>query len=436
MHHPRAHATVSPTEALPSRSLWLLTITHAFNHAQVAVLPLVYLAIIQEWGVSASSIAFMTALSGFASGAAQLSYSALTRRFNRRVILGWGNVVFGIAMGAQSLARAFPGFAAANIVSFVGASQQHPVGNGLLAEQFPPERRGFAISTHIAGGNIGTVAVPLIGAWLIAGVGWGWTVVLFGIPPVIMGVAMLALIRESGTDRLAALAHGSLRQAFRQVLGDRDMLLLMGSSMLGGGGRGLGVMNVFIPLYLSLVIGLDTGTIALMMTVLLLGSVPGPIVAGWLSDRFGRKPMIVLIYVGGAVALGAFLLAGDNVTAIWGAIVLLAIFGFVESPQLQSLLADIARPALRDASFSIYFTLAFGVTAMWAAIYGAITGALGDTQGLPIVFVVMALAYLAAAVVITPIRAEQRTAQARAEEWALIQARKAAADEGGGGGEG
>jgi MFS family permease len=156
--------------------------------------------------------------------------------------------------------------------------------------------------------------------------------------------------------------------------------------------------------------------------------VPGPILAGWLSDRFGRKPLIVIIYVGGAISLVLFLLAGSDQRLIWGSIVLLALFGFVESPQLQALLADIARPALRDASFSIYFTLAFGVTAMWTAIYGAITGALGDAQGLPLVFVVMALAYLAAAVVIIPIRAEQRTAQARAEEWALMQARTAASE--------
>ena len=74
-------------------------------------------------------------------------------------------------------------------------------GNGLLAEQFPVHRRGFAISTHIAGGNVGTVAVPLVGAWLIAGVGWGWTVVLFGIPPIVIGVVMLLVLREHGTDR-------------------------------------------------------------------------------------------------------------------------------------------------------------------------------------------------------------------------------------------
>jgi len=150
------------TDVRPTRSLWLLVLAHAFNHAQVAVLPLVYLALIDEWGVTVPTIAFLTAASSLASGAAQLSFSALTRRFSRRSILGWGNVLFGAAMAAQALAASFLPFAAANILSYVGASQQHPVGNGLIAEQFPPQRRGVAISAHIAGGNVGTVAVPLI----------------------------------------------------------------------------------------------------------------------------------------------------------------------------------------------------------------------------------------------------------------------------------
>jgi MFS family permease len=415
---------VAPPDVRPTRNLWLLVIAHAFNHAQVAVLPLVYLAIIDDWGVTVAQIAFLTAASSLASGLAQLSYAGLTRRFSRRRILGWGNVLFGGAMAAQGMATSFAPFAAFNITSFIGASQQHPVGNGLLSEQFPPHRRGFAISSHIAGGNIGTVAVPLIGAWLIAGVGWGWTVILFGIPPLLIGLAMLALLRESGTDRAAAIAHGSLRSAFGQILRDRDLLLLFASSMLGGGARGLGVLNLFIPLYLSLVLGVDTGTVAAMMTVLLLGSVPGPIIAGWLSDRIGRKPMIVAIYVCGAISILLFISAGSNLAWIWATVILLAIFSFVESPQLQALLADMVRPGLRDASFSLYFTLAFGVGAMWTAIYGAITGALGNDQGLPVVFVLMALAYLAAAVVVLPIRAEQRAAAARAEELALIAARE------------
>ena len=45
----------------------------------------------------------------------------------------------------------------------------------------------------------------------------------------------------------------------------------------------------------------------------------------------------------------------------------MGIFSFAESPQLQALLADIAPPSIRDASFAVYFTLAFGVGSLWVA---------------------------------------------------------------------
>jgi len=402
---PVAPAAVADVVIRPLRTLWLLSAAHAVNHAQAALLPLVYLAIVEEFGVGVAAIAFLAAAGNILSGSVQLAYGAVTRWFSRRSILAAGGLVFGGGMAAQALAPGFVPFALANVVSRIGGSPQHPVGNGLLAEQFPEHRRGFAISAHIAGGNVGTVAVPLLGAWLIAGIGWRWTVVLFGIPAMLIALAIWALVRESGVDRAAARAYGNVRSAYAAVLRDRDLLLVYASAAIGGGGRGLGVLNVFVPLYLSLVVGLDVETVALMYTVLVIGSVPGPVVAGWLSDRLGRKPLILGAYLCGAASLAAFVLAGSNVPALWVAITLLGIFNFVESPQLQAMLGDIAAPALRDASFAAYFTLAFGVGSLWVALYGWLIDELGEAVGLPLTFWLMAAAFVAAALAVLPIRA-------------------------------
>jgi MFS family permease len=388
----------------PNRTLWLLSLAHAVNHAQAALLPLVYLAIIPEFHVDAAAIALLVAVGNVASGLVQFTYAELTRRVSRRSLLALGGLVFGGGFAVQALAPSFAGFGAANVVSRIGGSPQHPVGNGLLSEQFPEHRRGFAISAHIAGGNVGTVVVPLLGAWLIAGYGWRWTVVLFGVPAMLIALAIFALVRESGADRAAARAYGSLRTALRAVARDRNLMLTFISGMLGGGGRGLGVLNVFVPLYLSLVIHLDALTVSLMYTALVVLSVPGPIVAGTLSDRFGRKPLILAAYIGGAGALIAFIAAGSNVPLLWVAILFLGVFNFVESPQLQALLSDITPPALRDAAFAAYFTLAFGIGSLWVALYGWVIASFGEDAGLPITFVLMAGAFLAAAMTVLPIR--------------------------------
>jgi MFS family permease len=131
-------------------------------------------------------------------------------------------------------------------------------------------------------------------------------------------------------------------------------------------------------------------------------------VAGWLSDRFGRKPLILAAYIGGVVALALFVLAGSNLALLWLAIGLMGIFNFVESPQLQALLSDLSPPALRDASFAVYFTLAFGVGSLWVALYGIVDSVFGNEVGLPITFWLMALAFIVATFIVLPIKIPDR----------------------------
>src|SRR5258706_7768517 len=210
-----------------------------------------------ELRVSEAQVGYLAAIGALASGVVQLSYAKLARVVSRRILLASGGVLFGAGFAAQGLMQSFLPFGLVNVASRIGGSPQHPVGNGLLAEQFPESRRGFAISAHISGGNVGTVVVALVGATLIGTIGWRWVVVVFGVPAVLIALAILLFVRESGVDRRAASAHGSVREAFRTVLGDPAHRWIYLASVLGGGGRGLGVVNLFALLYLTGVIGLS-----------------------------------------------------------------------------------------------------------------------------------------------------------------------------------
>ena len=157
-----------------------------------------------------------------------------------------------------------------------------------------------------------------------------------------------------------------------------------------------------------------------MYGALIVFSVPMPLIAGWLSDRFGRKPLIVGVYLGGALGFVVFLLAGSSLVWLWVGIVLMGLFTFAESPQLQALLGDIAPPSIRDASYALYFAMAFGVGSLWiAAVRRRSSSAVGEAQGLPIVFGLMAVAFVLAALGTLPIHAEQRARENAAFEATL-----------------
>jgi MFS family permease len=397
-------------EIRPERTLWLLSIAHAVNHAQAVLMPLIFLKIIDEFGVSVQSVTFVAAAGAIASGVIQASYAFLTRRMSRRPILAIGGLLFGLGFAAQAAASSFIAFAVTNVVSRVGGSPQHPVGNGLLAEQFPPERRGFAISAHISGGNVGTVVAALAGPAILAAYSWRGASILFGIPAALIALAIFRWVRETGADRAAAIREGTVREAVGTIWRNGTIKRTYLASVFGGGGRGLGTANLFSLLYLTHVLKLPEATTNLMYAALIVLSVPMPLVAGWLSDRLGRRPTIIGAYLGGALGFVVFITAGSSLLGLWAGIAIMGLFAFAESPQLQALLADVTPTGVRDVAFALYFTLAFGVGSLWTAVYGAIIEAVGEETGLPIVFGLMAASFLAAAVIMFPVRDPPRQA--------------------------
>ena len=395
----------------PERTLWLLSIAHAVNHAQAVILPPIFLLVAAEFHVGVEAIPFAAAAGAVSSGLVQATYGFVTRHVARRPIMAAGGLLFGLGMVAQAATQSFLMFSAANIVSRIGGSPQHPVGNGLLAEQFPPERRGFAISAHISGGNVGTVAAALAGPLILASVGWRGASILFGLPAALIGLAMYRWIRETGSDRAAAIRQGSVREAVRLIARDSTIRRTYLASVFGGGGRGLGVANLFALIYLTEVLGLDKGTTELMYAGLIVLSVPMPLVAGWLSDRYGRRPLILGAYIGGAAGFVLFITAGSSLLGLWLGIAVMGLFSFAESPQLQALLADIVPTGVRDVAFALYFAAAFGVGQIWTIVYGVVLSITGTSTGLPIVFGLMAASFIAAAIVMFPVHDPPRVAR-------------------------
>ena len=387
----------------PGLTLALLSTGHAVIHALSALMPLVYPIVIVEFALQPADVGTFIAITTAVGGLMQISYGFLTRYVARPLLLAGGQIVFGISLlfagGSASVAQLLAGISASRI----GASPQHVVGNAILSDTFPPERRGFAISAHVAGGNLGTIAVPLIagsgllGAGLLATLGWQRTIGLLGIPALVIGVLIGLLVREDHRAyRRAVRSSGSVRDQLRIVLGRRDLRFILLAALVAAGGRGLDIVAPFMLLYLLGPLGIDAGTTSLLYLILLAGAVVGPLLAGWLSDRYGRQRVLVAYYLVSAAGIVAFLLAGANLVLL---IPLLIPFGtavFSESPVLQAYLADRADGPIRDVAFSVYFTAAFGIGAAWALVIGQVVGRFGY----PPAFLLMAASYLVAALLL------------------------------------
>jgi len=392
---------VSGPATRPNLTLGLLALAHSLIHMQSALMPLVYLAVIDQFGLNEAAIGLFIAVTTAVGGGMQLSYGLLTRYVARPVLIGVGQLVFGLSLVLAGLASSVGQLLAAISAARIGASPQHPVGNGILADAYPAERRGFAISTHIAGGNVGTILVPFVGGALLAAVGWNTTLLLFGLPPLLVGVLVLWFIREDHQAyRREARASGSWLGQVRQVLGRGDLMRILAASTVSAGGRGLDIAAPFLLLYFRGPLGIDDATVLWLYALLLVGAVVGPVLAGILSDRYGRRRTLVVYYILSAIGILAVVLAGGNLLFLAPLLLPFGTAVFSEGPVLQAFMADRAVGPLRDVAFSIYFTAAFGIGALWAIVIGSIVAGVGYVPA----FVVMAASYVAGAALISSVR--------------------------------
>jgi predicted MFS family arabinose efflux permease len=268
----------------------------------------------------------------------------------------------------------------------------------MIANRFGERQRGSALSIHVAGGNVGTILVPLVGTFLIAQLGWRMTMVLFSIPGLLIGSAIMMTITEPKDSRHVVQQEGSLSANMKAIVQNRTLLLIVLSSMVAAGGRGLGVVLTYVPLYLTNGLQLSAEIVGALFTALLAGSIIGPILGGRVSDVIGRKRAMLLTLAGSFVFTLALVVSGPTLALLAGSLVMMGLFVYAQGPIMQTYLADVVPAGKRESIFGAYFAITFAT----GALYAAGVGALIDRFGFAAAFATMAVSYVATFLILLP----------------------------------
>jgi MFS transporter, FSR family, fosmidomycin resistance protein len=377
--------------------LAMIASAHGVTHMYSTLLPLVYPLMQAQFGFSYGELGLIVGVSSALGGVLQFAFGLLGRYVPHKLLIGLGNVACGITVAMFGAVGNFFQFSLVRVLNSVAQAPQHPIGNSMIANRFDERKRGSALSIHVAGGNVGTILVPLVGTFLIAQLGWRATMVIFSLPGLLIGAAIMATITET-KEHQQVLEQGSLKGDLRAILSNRTLLLIVLSSMVAAGGRGLGVVLTYVPLYLTNGLGFSASLVGVLFTVLLAGSIVGPIAGGKVSDLVGRKRTMLIVLGGSFAATLALVAAGSSLWGIAAALVGIGLFVYAQGPIMQTYLADVAPASRRDSIFGAYFAITFGTGALYA---GAI-GALIDHFGFIAAFITMGVSYVVTFLILLP----------------------------------
>jgi len=147
-----------------------------------------------EWTVSAYVLAYAVLL---------LTGAALGDRFGRKRMFIAGIALFTASSAAAALAPSIGMLIAARAAQGVGAAIVTPLTLTLLADAFPPARRGIAIGVWSGISGIAVALGPLVGGAVIQAASWHW-IFWINVP---IGLVLVPL----AASRLAE-SHGSTRR--------------------------------------------------------------------------------------------------------------------------------------------------------------------------------------------------------------------------------
>ena len=329
------------------------------------------------FSLSAVGVGGLVSAREFAAGLVALPGGVATDMVRRY----WGCLLVGCLL-ASSLGAVVMGVSPVYVLLLVGIallaaahSIWHLAASGSLSYHFS-RRRGTALSLHGVGGSIGDVAGPLATGALLLFLTWQQIINIYAAAPLILGLLAIWAFRNIGhTAEPAASADVAGRvRATRALLKNRTLWGL--TAVRGFRAMALVALVTILPLYLSNDLEMNEWSRGFHIGLLIAVGLIAKTGAGYLSDRWGRKQVLVpgLVWSCGiALALTAF----DSGIMLTVTIALLGLFLYPDQPILTAAVYDALGQDVATSGLGLVAFLSFLMAACSSVVAGALYESIG-----------------------------------------------------------
>lgn len=389
---PRARLTAWRRERtrLP-REAWVLIGANVVSALGYGVVSPVLPAFARTFGVSMSSVTLAITMFSVMRLCCAPPSGLLVQRFGERPVYLAGLIVGAVATGACAYVHSFWELLVFRAIGGIGSTMFFISALGLMIRISPVDARGRVAGLFASSFLVGLVAGPLMGS-LTAGLGLRAPFVIYGAVTLVTAVVVSYSLRRSTLSAPAEQleAEVTLRTALRHRA-YRSALV----SNFATGWSVFGVRMAVVPLFIADVLNRGPRMTGLVLAVFAAGNVAVVLPSGYLSDRIGRR----LLLIGGLLASGVATIGMGTSSSLTPFLVAAgfagATSGVFASPQ-QAAIADILGNGARAGTA----VAAFQMVADLGAIVGAIAvGHIAEHVGFGWGFAVSGLILIAAAVV-------------------------------------
>lgn len=295
------------------------------------------------------------------------------KRGKRKGFVVLGYALAGFARPLLAFATNWYQVLAIRLTDRVGKGIRGAPRDAMIADSAGVQERGLAYGFHRAMDNVGAVVGPLIGYLLVmlfadnrsSPTASDFTqIFLFAsIPAVAAVLVAVFLVRETSSNTevtpelrnvpRARLSLSGFDRNFKVFLAIIALFTLSNSS------------DAFLLLRAQST-GISAQTIPILWAMLHVSKVLSSLIGGDLSDRLGRKRLIVSGWILYAAVYAGFAFATQSVS-IWILFLIYGIyFGLAEGAE-KALVADLVKSEQRGTAFGLY-NLAFGITVFPASL--------------------------------------------------------------------
>ena len=285
-----------------------------------------------EFGISVVEVALANSIFGVARLVLDVPIGVLMDRIDQKWLRFSGAAILSLGSVMCALAMSFPLLLSGRLLNGVGAAIIQVTNLVWISRLSTEERRGRDLGVYQAVFQAGTSVSPMAGGMLADLFGWRasfWfaaAVALLGFLPMVAGPQewiqkVKTGLKQEKRGRGPGVTGGGSAGRGRLALVVANIVTFVMFFSVGG------FQNTIVPLFGSQVIHLEAGAIGLALGVSTLVRFVMSLVGGELSDRFGRRAVLIpgLLVIGVGTLMFSF--ATDGLT-FWVALLVLSVGRF------------------------------------------------------------------------------------------------------------